>query len=274
MDSATSEIDRYRVAPGSTVDLATSATDDDAAFPGLDKASGRERLAEVNTRLAELQELFAASGMHRLLVVFQAMDTGGKDGAIRNVFRGVNPAGVRVAAFKVPTEDELAHDFLWRVHGHTPRSGEIVIFNRSHYEDVLVVRVHGLVPEGRWRRRYDHINAFEQLLADEGTTVLKFFLHISKDEQRERLQARLDEPTKRWKFRHGDLDERKRWNDYQEAYAEALGRTSTEAAPWWIVPADRKCYRDLVVSTVLVDTLESLDMTWPEPEDLTGVVVE
>jgi PPK2 family polyphosphate:nucleotide phosphotransferase len=161
------------------------------------------------------------------------------------------------------------------VHQHTPRAGEIAIFNRSHYEDVLVVRVRELVPQSRWRQRYDHINAFEQPLVDEGTTVVKFFLHISKDEQRDRLQARVDEPTKRWKFRPGDLEERKRWDDYQQAYSEALSRTSTESAPWWIVPADRKWYRDLVVSTVLVDTLTSLDMTWPEPEDdIAGVVVE
>ena len=208
-------------------------------------------------------------------MVLQAIDTGGKDGTIRHVFDGTNPQGVKVASFKRPTPVELAHDFLWRVERQTPGNGEIAIFNRSHYEDVLVVRVHGLVPEERWRRRYDHINDFERRLADEGTTILKFFLHISKEEQRERLQARLDEPHKRWKFSRGDLKERALWDDYQAAYEAVLSRTSTEWAPWYVVPADRKWYRNLVISSALVDTLDTLDPQYPEPEeDLDGVVVE
>jgi PPK2 family polyphosphate:nucleotide phosphotransferase len=205
------------------------------------------------------------------------MDSSGKDGVIRHVFDRVNPSGVKVASFKVPTPLELAHDFLWRVHPHVPADGEMVIFNRSHYEDVLVTRVKGLVPPDVWQRRYDQINDFERLLAEggeAGTTILKFFLHIDKDEQKERLQARLDDPTKRWKFRRGDLDDRKLWPEYQRAYEEALSRTSTEHAPWYVVPANRKWYRNLVVATVLVDALERLEMTYPEPEDLTGVVVE
>ena len=181
----------------------------------------------------------------------------------------------KVASFKKPTPEEMAHDYLWRIHAHTPGTGEIAIFNRSHYEDVLVVRVHDLVPEERWSKRYGHINAFEKTLADEGTTIIKFFLNISKSEQAERLQARLDDPTKHWKFSLGDLDERKRWDDYRAAFEEMLSLTSTVEAPWYAVPADRKWYRNLVVATVLVETLEGLAMSYPEPEDdLTGVVIE
>ncbi len=191
------------------------------------------------------------------------------------MFDGVNPQGVKVASFKRPTPEELAHDYLWRVHPHVPGNGEMTIFNRSHYEDVLVVRVHDLVPEDRWSKRYDHINDFERLLADEGTTIVKFFLHISKDEQKERLQARLDDPDKHWKFSLGDLDERRRWPDYQAAFEAALSKTSTDWAPWYVVPADRKWFRDLVIGSVLVETLEGLGLEYPPPEDdLTGVVVE
>jgi PPK2 family polyphosphate:nucleotide phosphotransferase len=209
--------------------------------------------------------VFWADGRHRLLVVLQAMDTGGKDGTVKAVFRTMHPLGVRVASFKQPSEAERAHDYLWRVHAQVPADGEITIFNRSHYEDVLVVRVHDLVPRARWERRYDHIVDFERMLADEGTTIRKFFLHISEDEQAERLQARLDDPTKTWKFALGDLDERARWDDYQRAYEEALSRTSTEAAPWYVVPANRKWYRNEVIAQVLVETLESLDLRYPDP---------
>lgn len=265
---------RYRVTPGSDLDLRALDSRDASGFAG-DKKAGRRAAKHLNARLEELQELLYAEGKHKVLIVLQAMDTGGKDGTIRHVFDGTNPQGVSVASFKKPTPEELAHDYLWRVHARTPKSGEITIFNRSHYEDVLVVRVHDLVPESVWGRRYEHINAFEKLLADEGTTILKFFLHISKDEQRERLQARLDEPHKTWKFSLGDLDERKLWDDYVDAYQAALSRTSTEWAPWYVVPADRKWYRNLVISQVLVDTLESLDMSYPDPEPgLETVVVE
>lgn len=258
--------DRYRVTPGSTVDLADHDPRETGDFDG-GKDEGEARHAELNARLEELQERLWADGRHKVLVVLQAMDTGGKDGTIRHVFEHVNPLGVRVASFKKPSEDELAHDYLWRVHRHTPGDGELVVFNRSHYEDVLVVRVHDLVPEQRWARRYRHIVEWERLLADEGTTIVKFFLHISKEEQAERLQARLDEPDKRWKFASGDLAERERWDDYVAAYEAALSRTSTDHAPWYVVPADRKWYRDLVVSQVLVDTLEGLDLAYPEPEE-------
>jgi len=258
-------MDRYRAAPGAPPRLAERDPRDKDAFPG-DEDAGKAEVVRLAKRLEALQEVLFAEGRHRILVVLQAMDTGGKDGTIRHVFDGVNPQGVKVAAFKVPTPAELAHDYLWRVHPHVPGNGEIVIFNRSHYEDVLVVRVHGLVPEDRWRRRYAHIRAFEQLLADEGTTVLKFFLHISREEQRERFIARRDDPTKHWKFKLGDLDERKRWDDYVTAYEEAIAETSTEAAPWYVVPADRKWYRNLVVGTVIVDALEGLDMRYPPGE--------
>ena len=210
----------------------------------------------------------------RLLVVLQAIDAGGKDGTIRSVFDGVNPQGVKVTSFKKPSAEELAHDYLWRVHHHTPAAGEIAIFNRSHYEDVLVVRVHGLVPEPRWRARYRHIREWERMLHDEGTTIVKLFLHISKDEQRERLQERIDDPTKRWKWHPGDLAERQRWDDYQLAFAEAIAETSTDRAPWFVIPANRNWFRNLVVSGILVETLEAMAPRIPEaPPGVEGTVV-
>jgi PPK2 family polyphosphate:nucleotide phosphotransferase len=266
-------VEQYRIVPGEAAGLAHRDPRDHSGFAG-DKSESRAELNGLNGRLEELQELLYAEGRHKVLIVLQAMDTGGKDGTIRHVFDSTNPQGVKVVGFKKPTPRELAHDYLWRVHRYTPGSGEITIFNRSHYEDVLVVRVHGLVPEARWRRRYDQINAFERLLAEEGTTILKFFLHISKEEQKERLQARLDEPHKRWKFAKGDLAERARWDEYVDAYEEAITRTSTEWASWYVVPADRKWYRNLVISRVIVDTLEALEMQYPDPEDdLDGIVI-
>jgi PPK2 family polyphosphate:nucleotide phosphotransferase len=255
---------RYRVRPGSRVELREWDPNDESAFPE-GKAAGRERLVELTARLEALQELLFAEHKHKVLIVLQAMDTGGKDGVIRRVFDGVNPQGVRVAAFKAPTPEELDHDFLWRIHRQTPRRGEIVIFNRSHYEDVLVVRVHSLVPEAVWSKRYRHINAFERMLADEGTVILKFFLHIDAEEQKKRLQARLDEPEKRWKFNPDDLKERALWPEYMRAYEEVLSRTSTAWAPWYIIPANRKWYRDLVVSTIITERLAALNMGFPEP---------
>lgn len=245
---------------------------DRSQFAG-DKKAAEAELARLNDRLELLQEMLYADRRHRLLVVLQAMDTGGKDGTIRKVFDGVNPIGVKVASFKQPTPPELAHDYLWRVHPHVPADGEIVIFNRSHYEDVLVVRVHNLVDKSRWELRYRHILEFERMLAEEGTTILKFFLHISKDEQRQRLQNRINNPEKRWKFALGDLDERKLWDDYQRAFEDVLSLTSTEKAPWYVVPANHKWYRDLVVATVLVNTLESMELQFPEPEQDLGMVV-
>lgn len=264
--------DRYRIKPGERFRLADCDPQDKSAFDGEREQAEAEFLA-LNKRLEALQELLYAEGKHRVLVVLQGMDTGGKDGVIRKVFEGVNPTGVRVASFKVPTAPELARDYLWRAHQQVPANGELVIFNRSHYEDVLVVRVHELVSEARWRRRFDQIQAFETLLAEEGTTIVKFFLHISKDEQRQRLQDRLDEKDKRWKFSLGDLKERALWDDYMAAYEEAIDRTSTASAPWYVIPANRKWYRDLVTCRILVQTLESLNMQYPQPEDLTGVVI-
>lgn len=265
--------DIYRVKPGTHVDLNQWAPDDKTLFDGK-KSDSKKPLKALNRRLEVLQEVLYAEGKHKLLVVLQAMDTGGKDGTIRHVFDGVNPQGVKVAGFKAPTRLELAHDYLWRVHQVTPAKGEIVIFNRSHYEDVLVVRVHNLVPPEVWGRRYEHINNFEKMLADEGTTIVKFFLHISKDEQKRRLQARLDEPHKRWKFNVADLGERALWDKYQHAYEAVLSQTSTAWAPWYVIPANRKWYRNLVISRILVDMLESFDLQYPEPEDdLDSVVI-
>ncbi len=263
----------FRIPEGSRLDLAAH---DPGGKPGFDggKKQGRKALDELKPRLADLQRRLWAEGERGLLVVLQALDTGGKDGTIRHVFSGVNPQGVHVRSFGVPTEWELDHDYLWRVHKHTPERGAITIFNRSHYEDVLVVRVKNLVPAERWSRRYEHIRAFERLLTDEGTVIVKFFLHISREEQRQRLQARLDDPTKNWKFRLGDLDDRALWDDYRQAYEDAISETSTDYAPWYVVPADRKWYRNLVVSTVLIETLERMDPRYPEPEeDLSGVVI-
>ena len=244
------------------------------SFP-MGKKVGKEHLQQLNSELETLQELLFAEGKHKILIVLQAMDTGGKDGTIRHVFEGVNPQGVKVASFKAPTRQELAHDYLWRVHKHTPGKGEIVIFNRSHYEDVLVVRVHDLVPETVWSKRYEHISAFEKTLTDEGTTILKFYLHIDKDEQKERLQARLDEPHKNWKFSLGDLEERKLWDQYTDAFEDALEKTSTESSPWYVIPANRKWYRNLVISSIIIEKLKSLNMSYPDPEDdLSGVVIE
>jgi PPK2 family polyphosphate:nucleotide phosphotransferase len=264
----------HRVKPGSKVDLSDI---DPGSTPGVKggrkDASGR--LQELCDRLRVLQESLWAEHKHKVLVVLQGMDTSGKDGTISHVFESVNPLGVQVVAFKSPSPEELEHDFLWRVHAKVPASGEIVIFNRSHYEDVLVARVQELVPPEVWKRRYDQINDFERLLAETGTTVLKFFLHISKDEQKERLQARLDDPAKQWKFRKGDLLDRARWDDFMDAYETALSRTSQKHAPWYVVPADRKWYRNLVVAEVLVQALEDLEIKTPEPEeDLKGVVIE
>jgi len=259
---------RYLVPPGKNINLSDWDPQSTPAWKS-DKDAAEKRILELNNELEALQELLFAQGKHKILIVLQGMDTSGKDGVIRRVFEGVNPQGVRVASFKVPTAPELARDYLWRVHQQVPGRGEIVIFNRSHYEDVLVVRVHNLVSSEQWKLRYDHINHFEQMLVEEGTTILKFFLHIGADEQRERLLARLDEPAKRWKFNPGDLEERKLWDEYQKAYETVLSKTSQDGAPWIIVPANRKWYRDLIISAVLVDTLKGLKMEYPQPaEDL------
>ncbi len=267
-------MERYRVKPGAKIDLAELDAGSTKGFKGS-KKDAEERLLELNGKLEALQEALWAEHKHKVLVVLQGMDTSGKDGTIRHVFEGVNPLGVRVASFKAPTAEELDHDFLWRVHPEVPGRGEMVIFNRSHYEDVIAVRVKRLAPPGVWRLRYRQINDFERLLAQTGTVILKFFLHIDKDEQKERLQARIDDPAKRWKFRRGDLDDRQLWPEFTAAYEEALSRTTQDYAPWYVVPANRKWYRNLVIATVLVEALERLDIQIPEPEeDLQGVVIE
>jgi PPK2 family polyphosphate:nucleotide phosphotransferase len=240
-----------------------------------DRKSAEDEFRNLRDELIEYQRRLYADGSKRLLVVLQAMDAGGKDGTIRRVFKGVNPQGVQVTSFKVPTRHELAHDFLWRIHKAVPAKGMIGVFNRSHYEDVLVVRVHDIVPEEVWRPRYAHINAFEKHLVDSGTTILKFYLHISKDEQKERFQDRLDEPDKNWKFSLDDLEKRKLWNDYSAAFEEMLEKTTTSWAPWYVIPADQKWYRNLAIMRVLVDRLKALDPQYPEPEqDYSGVVIE
>jgi len=208
-----------------------------------------------------------------LLLIFQAKDAAGKDGAIRHVMSGVNPQGCQVTSFKVPTEEELDHDYLWRVHKATPRRGFIGIFNRSHYEDVLVVRVHNLVPEAVWQQRYEQINQFEKLLADSGTTILKFFIYISKEEQKERFEARLRDPRKNWKFSMGDVKERGHWDDYMRAFEDVLSRCSTPWAPWHVIPANHKWYRNLAVSQIIIEALEHLDMRFPPPLPDAGEIV-
>ncbi len=256
---------KLQIKPGDKVDLRDFDPADTSLAPA-DKDECIAKMEKMTDKLSKLQELLYAEHKHKLLVVLQGMDTSGKDGTVRHVMRGVSPQSVRAVSFKKPTQVELDHDFLWRVHSQVPASGEIVIFNRSHYEDVLVVRVHKLVPEKSWRKRYRQINDFEQMLVETGTTILKFFLHISKEEQRERLQARLDDPTKRWKFQHGDIEERKLWNDYKKAYEDALEKTSTEWAPWTVVPADKKWFRNFVVAKTVVETLDSFDMKYPQPD--------
>jgi PPK2 family polyphosphate:nucleotide phosphotransferase len=254
----------YCVKPGHRIDLSKFDPDDHRAFAG-NKQAALAKTESLVKDLDRLQELLYAEHKHKVLIVLQGMDTAGKDGTIQHVFDGVNPQGVRVASFKVPTPEELAHDFLWRVHKQTPGAGEIVIFNRSHYEDVLVVRVHGLVSRADCRRRYADINAFEQMLVNEGTTILKFFLHIDKAEQKRRLEERLAEKEKHWKFNPADLKERARWRDYVRAYEDALSATNTAAASWYIIPANRKWYRNLLVSRILVECLKSLKMAYPKP---------
>jgi PPK2 family polyphosphate:nucleotide phosphotransferase len=243
-----------------------SQVDPDDTTPFSHKPDDRDeagpRLLKLRQRLSELQELLYAEHSRSLLIVLQAMDTGGKDGAIENLLTGVNPVGVQIATFKAPTSEELKHDFLWRIHAQSPKRGHIGVFNRSHYEDVLITRVHGLIDEKTWKQHYEDINNFEQLLTRNGTRILKFFLHISKEEQAQRLQARLDDPAKNWKFDPNDLKERAYWNDYQEAYEDAMRHCSSDAAPWFVIPANHKWARDLAISEIVVAALEDMS---PKP---------
>jgi PPK2 family polyphosphate:nucleotide phosphotransferase len=265
-------VGHLKVEPGEPARIAERDPHDDL---GLDKERGKALLDELNDRLGVFQQRLFAEGTRSVLLVLQGLDASGKDGVIRKVFRGVNPLGCRAVSFRVPTSNELAHDYLWRVHAQVPARGELGIFNRSHYEDVVAVRVRGLAPEEVWRRRPGHIREWERMLADEGTTLVKVFLNVSKEEQRRRLQERLEDPEKRWKFRRGDLDDRARWADFVAAYEDAITATSTEWAPWWVVPADRNWVKALAVARLLVDTLERLDPQLPDPEPgLEGLVVE
>jgi polyphosphate:nucleotide phosphotransferase, PPK2 family len=255
------------VAPGSRLRLNDAGAAPPAGAPTKDEALAR--VVKLGSRMDELQSALYAEGRRALLVVLQGLDTSGKDGTIRKVFSTLNPQGLVLAAFKAPSPVEQAHDFLWRVHQAAPPKGMVGVFNRSHYEDVLVVRVHQLVPESVWRPRYDQINRFERNLVENGTTVLKFFLHLSRDEQRQRLLARLEDPTKYWKFSAHDLEERKLWDAYTAAYEEVLERTSTDLAPWYVVPADKKYLRDLLVAEVVTEALQRMDPKYPgAPEGL------
>ena len=255
----------HRVHPGQRVRLSAIKPDNTAPF--RDKADALKATEENLQRMAVLQNILYAEGRRSLLVVLQGMDTSGKDGTISHVFSGINPQGCSVASFKVPSAGELAHDFLWRIHNQSPARGMIAIFNRSHYESVLVERVHKLVPRKVWEARYQNINDFESMLCDEGTRVIKLFLHISKDEQRERLQARLADPAKNWKLSAADLHERELWDDYQGAYEDALSKCSTENAPWYVIPANRKWFRNWLVSEIIVNTLKDMKPKFPPAPD-------
>jgi PPK2 family polyphosphate:nucleotide phosphotransferase len=257
--------DALQVKPGSRVRL--EKVEHQSTF-GHEKAASVEATARQMDRLRDLQDRLWAESKHSVLVVLQGIDAAGKDGTIAKVMEAFNPQGCPVSSFKVPTAEELAHDFLWRIHKRTPGKGEVGIFNRSHYEDVLVVRVHGFAPKSVWSKRYDQINDFERTLTAGGTTIVKFFLSIDRDEQRRRFQSRYDDPTKRWKFSMGDLEERTHWDDYQAAFDDMLSRTSTDWAPWYVIPANRNWFRNLAVSTILADTMAALKPAYPNPPDL------
>jgi PPK2 family polyphosphate:nucleotide phosphotransferase len=259
------EVETYQIKPGQKVQL-KDGDQDEIKTGKISEEEARNEISKLQIKLVGLQEVLFAESKHKILIILQGMDTSGKDGVIRHVFEGINPQGIRVASFKAPSTEELSHDYLWRVHKQTPVNGEIVIFNRSHYEDVLVVRVHNLVAENIWRRRFDQINAFERQLAEEGTTIIKFHLHISKKEQKERLLDRLATAEKQWKFNPADLKERLLWDHYMQAYEDVLEKTSTEWAPWINVPANHKWYRDLIIARTLVESLGNLNMNFPKLE--------
>lgn len=256
-------LEQYKVKPGDKVKLGGKNTDDKSLYAGTKE----ESLADLDLLRAELKELqhqLYAQDKKSLLVVIQAMDTGGKDGCVKSVFATVDPQGIMVTPFKKPSEEELAHDFLWRVHAQVPRNGQISVFNRSHYEDIIAVKVKKLFTDSVWQKRYRHVQDFEQMLVDEGTTVVKIFLNISKKEQGERLQARLDNPDKHWKFNPDDLLDRARWEEFMDAYEDLIEKTSTEDSPWYVIPSDRKWYRNLAVTRILVDTLKGMGLSYPE----------
>ena len=259
-----SYVKKFLVEPGARIQL--DKIDADFKPKGLDRDEAEERIRELTVELRDLQHLMYAEDQRSLLIVLQGRDAAGKDGTIRHVFGPMNPQGTRVTSFKVPSNEEQAHDFLWRCHKAAPKRGMVGIFNRSHYEDVLVVRVHDLVPKKTWSKRFDHINAFESLLADKGTIILKFYLHIDRDEQLERFKKRMNNPKKNWKISDADYTERPYWDAYTEAFEDALSKCSTDIAPWFVVPANRKWARNLVIAEIVVDTMKGLDMRFPEPE--------
>jgi len=262
----------HQLTPDGTVRLSETPTQ--GRLYHDDRISAEDEFRKLRDELIDWQRRLYAEDKNHILIVLQAMDAGGKDGTIRKIFRGINPQGVQVNSFKVPSQEELAHDYLWRIHKAVPKRGMIGVFNRSHYEDVLVVRVHNIVPEKVWRPRYEQINNFEKLLTESGTSILKFYLHISKSEQRGRFQARIDDPSKNWKFSFDDLEKRKLWDDYILAYEDALNKTTTAWAPWHIIPADQKWYRNLAIMQIIVEKLRTLDPQYPKPEkDLFDTVI-
>lgn len=268
-------LQRYLVNPGSRMDLSAIDPGEKSLFSGKDKSEFEEQFRKLQDELRDMQKMLYAQNRHKILVVMQAMDTGGKDGCIKHVFSHIDPQGIHVRSFKKPTEEELGYDFLWRVHSKVPHRGQLVIFNRSHYEDVIAVRVKKLFPAEVWKRRQQHIIDFERMLAEEGTTIVKIFLHISREEQKRRLEARLSNPVKHWKFNPDDLADRARWGDFMKAYEDIISKTSTGHAPWYVVPADRKWYRNLCVARIMVDTLRTLDMKLPKVDwDPQGIVIE
>ena len=259
-----SYVKKFQVESGARIQL--DKIDADFKPKGLDRDEAEERIRELTAELRDLQHLMYAEDQRSLLIVLQGRDAAGKDGTIRHVFGPMNPQGTRVTSFKVPSKEERAHDFLWRCHKAAPKRGMVGIFNRSHYEDVLVVRVHDLVPKRIWSKRYDHINAFERLLIDKGTVILKFYLHIDRDEQLERFKKRMDNPRKNWKISDADYTERPYWDAYTEAFEDALSKCSTDVAPWFVVPSNRKWARNLVIAEIVAERMRGLDMRFPEPE--------
>lgn len=266
---------RYLVRPGTKVNLDAVDADDSSFAGSLLKKKGEKHFDKLRDELQALQKVLYAQGKHRILVILQAMDTGGKDGCVKHVFSRVDPQGISVKSFKKPSEEELAHDYLWRVHPHVPGNGQIVIFNRSHYEDIISVQVKNLREEAIWKKRYKHINDFEAMLTDEGTTIIKIFLHISLDEQKRRLLSRLERPEKHWKLFPDDIKDRKLWPDFMRSYESVFEKTSRKNSPWYIVPANKKWYRNLVVSEIVVHQLKMLQMSYPQPTwDPQSIVIE
>ena len=263
-NSPSSPIDKYLIAPGKKFMLKNHSPEDRSLYLGSKEESLIE-FDKLRNELQELQKKLFANGKHKILIILQAMDAGGKDGCVKHVFSRIDPQGLKVIPFKKPTEEELAHDFLWRIHKEVPGNGQIVIFNRSHYEDIIAVRVKKLFPDAVWKRRYRFIQDFEEMLADEGTVIIKIFLNISKAEQKIRLDSRLQSPDKLWKFQMDDLDDRNRWDEFQDAYHDLIQATSTEKSPWYIIPGDRKWYRNLIVARLVIEKLKSLNMSYPRP---------